>query len=297
MDRLRCGKADAIAGTLFAIIAFFLVPFLIYLYIRRRKRRNARKNRHEEDGMELARGGTDGHPGPQTDRGGLDGVLNTDFANNTSQESVTLIKEHKDRGFDSSPGQSPPAYGTAKLGQTLQDQKVAEVPPSLASSSKDSEPKFSNSNVAGYSNGNLHGDSKWHSSQEEGRAYVDNSAEYEDRHEEALRRSRSSSRRSSFHGSEHKNGEDYRPDDVGSRCSSRRSTSPSAYQPDNVIDTPDEATSSPDEATLGPDEATSGPDEATSGPDEATSGPDEATSYPRDEDACVTADSEARSLH
>ena len=274
MDRLRCGKADAIAGTLFAIIAFCLVPFLIYLYIRRRKRRNARKNRHEEDGMELARGGTDGHPGPQTDIGGLDGVSNTDFANNTSQESVTLVKEHKDRGFDSSPGQSPPAYDTAKVDQPLP--KVTEVPPSLASSSKDSERRFSNSNVAGYSNGNLHGDSKWHRPQEEERAYIDNSAEYENRYEEAESRSRSSSRRSSLHGSEHKKGEDCRPDDAGSRCSSRRSTSPGPYQRDNVIDTPDEATSRPDEAT---------------------SRPDEATSCTQEEDAYVTADSEARSLH
>ena len=102
MDRLRCEKADAVVGTLFAIIAFFLVPFLFYLSVRKYKRRKGkRKNRHEEDGLELTSGVMNCDPGERTDRGGL--------AESPDQEDLKSAKEEReDRSAGDELGQKPP---------------------------------------------------------------------------------------------------------------------------------------------------------------------------------------------
>ena len=248
MDRLRCAKADAVVGTLFAIIALMLTPLLIYLCIMRYKRRkSAAGNRHEEDGMELTHGVVDCGPGPQADRGVSDGASSMNLASSTSQESTSLAKEQtQDRSSGSYPRQKPPPIyrpasrsvsrgrklyrreypvrcvksslssgmiRTAMLGQTLQDAQVIDVLPSLASSKRASERKRSGSNVDGSSGSAPHADGKRRCTEDEGQ---------EDgyRHEDVETRSRSSCHRSSSHVSEQRNEDEGGPDHAGSRCSS-----------------------------------------------------------------------------
>lgn len=282
MDRLRCAKADAVVGTLFAIIALMLVPLLIYLCIMRYKRRkSAAGNRHEEDGMELTHGVVDCGPGPQADRGVSDGASSMNLASSTSQESTSLAKEQtQDRSSGSSPGQKPPpiyqpasrsvsrgrklsrrAYPvrcvksslssgmirTAMLGQTLQDTQVIDVLPSLASSKKASERKRSGSDVDGSSGSAPHADGKRRCSEDAGHGCVDRSVEDGDRHEDIetrSTRSRSSSHKSSSHVSEQRNEDEGRPDHAGSRCSSRRASSRGPdHQPDHEMNAPDDTAS------------------------------------------------------
>ena len=278
MDRLRCEKADAVVGAIFAIIAFFLVPFLIYLCVMYYKRRKgARKNRDEEDGIELTSRAMDCNPGPQPDREVPEDVSNIGLAPSTSQDSLALTKEQtQGRSCGSSPGQPPPAYQprtrsvsrgrkpsrdqpsirsvksslssgrirTARLGQALQDPKVIDVPPSLAGSEKDLERRSSNGDGERSSHCNTHGHGERHCSEDEGRDCVDTNLEDGDRLKERERRSRSSSHGSGSHVSEQQIEEERCPDDAVSRCSSRgsRSCDPND-QPDDEANTVDDTVS------------------------------------------------------
>lgn len=273
MDRLRCEKADAVIGTVFAVIALFLVPFLIYLCIRYCKRRkSARRNKDEEDGLELTRGGMDGYSGPQTDRGVPDGASNIGLAITTSQESVTLAKDQtQDRSSGSSPGRiPPPAYHpstrsvsrgrnrsryqrslrsvsrsyssgmirTARLGQALQDAKVIELPPSLAGSRRESERRYSSSDNYRSCNSSPREDEEQRCSEEEGRDCADERGEGDER------RSKSSSRRSCARLSEQQNEEADRPDEVVERrsgSSNRRSCSRLSEQQTKEEGRPDDS--------------------------------------------------------
>lgn len=107
MDRLRCDKADAVVGLLFAIIGFFLVPFLIYRCVMRYKM-SKKKYRHEEDGLELAGGGMNCDPGERTHRGAL--------VESPDQESFKSAKEEREhRSVGNGLGQKlPPAYQPRK---------------------------------------------------------------------------------------------------------------------------------------------------------------------------------------
>lgn len=278
MDRLRCEKADAVVGTLFAIIALLLLPFLIYMCIRYWKRRKgARKDRNEEDGMELTRGGTEYYSGPQTDRGVPDGASNIGLAITTSQKSITLTKEQtQDRSSGSSPGRvPPPAYHpstrsvsrgqehslyqpsersvrssfssgmirTASSGQALQDAKIVDLPPSLAGSRRESERRYSSSDVDRSSGPSNHADGEQHCS-EEGGDCADNGVDSGETQKEADRRSRSFSRESRSRTSEQQNGEAGRPDEEVERrssSSSRRSCSPVSEHQNEQEGRPDNA--------------------------------------------------------
>lgn len=252
MDRLRCEKADAVLGTLFAIIGLLLVPFLIYLCIRyRKKKKSPGRNRHEEEGVELTRRGMNCDPEPQTGRNGSDSARNIGLADIKSQESSTITKEQtQDRSFGYSPRRKPsPTYKPsttrsvsrgrkrfrrhehsmrsitsslspgmiriAVLGQSLQDPTVIDVPPSLGSSKKAPERRCSSGDVGGPSNGNPRRDEEGHRSVHEGRVCVDDEMKHS---EEAKERSRSS-KRSRSHVSEQQNEEESRPDNTCSRCS------------------------------------------------------------------------------
>ena len=278
MDRLRCQKADAVAGTLLAILGLLLVPFLIYLVVTYCKRKgSARKNGHEEDGTELAPGVGDRDPGARTDGECSDGASNVGLATGPSHETDTLTKEQtQDRSSGSSPGRKPPpAYQPparsvsrgrklsryrrsrrsvpsslspgmiriAMLGHALQDPTVIDVPPSLAGSKKDSERRRSGGDVDGSSGGKTPGNGKRRCSEGEWHDCVDNNVEEGDMREEAERRSGSSGRRSGVHvSSEQPNEEECcRPNDAGSRRSSPRPISPGPCdQPDAEADTPDD---------------------------------------------------------
>ena len=89
---------------------------------------------------------------------------------------------------------------TAMVGQALQDPTIIDVPPSLASSRKNSERMCSVSDVDRSSDCSPRGDGGQHSSEEEGRDCVANDAKGDDRNKEAESRSRSSGRRSSSRG-------------------------------------------------------------------------------------------------
>ena len=271
---MRCEKADAVVGVIFAVIFLFLVPFLVYLCIRScKRRRGARGNRHEEDGMEMTRRVLYCDPGPQTNREVSDGASNFDLHIGSSQGSLAATKEHSQaRSLRSSPGrQSPPAYEPPKrmvsrgrefirgehsrrrrtrslstvrirvamLGKSMKDPTIIDVPPSSASSKRNSMWISSSSDVDNSSDCNPHDDETQHCSKYEGCECVDESGEDGDRRDDE-RRSRSSSRRSTSRISEQQNEEEGRPDDAGSRCSSRRSSSSGPYdQPENDVDKPD----------------------------------------------------------
>ena len=275
MDRLRCQKADAVVGTLLAIVGFLLVPFLIYLVIMYCKRKGrARKNRHEEDGMELTSGGVDRDPGPQPDGEYADAASNVGLAITTSQETLTLTKEQtQDRSSASSPGpKPPPAYQpptrsvsrgrklsrcprsrtsvtssfspgmirTAMLGHALQDPTVVDVARALAGSKKDPERRRSGSDGDGSSRGNPRGDGERRCSEEEWHDCVDDNVQDADIREETERRSGSFGRGSGLHVSEQRTEKECCLNDAGSRCSSRRSNSPGpSVQANNEADTPD----------------------------------------------------------
>ena len=111
LARLRCQKADAVVVTLIAIIGLFLVPFLIYKFIRScKRRRTKKKNRHVEDGMELTSRPMNCDPSPHIDRGVLDGNFNIGLAISTSEETFqnSLIKEEQtqDMSSPSSPAEN-----------------------------------------------------------------------------------------------------------------------------------------------------------------------------------------------
>ena len=235
-ERLRCEKADAVIGTIFAIIGLMLLPLLIYLCIRYCKERwSTRKTTHEEDGMELTRGTTHCDPSPQISREVVDSaVSNIGLATSTSEETFALAKEQTpDRRFNSSRGRKPSSPGhqprtgsmsrgrkpfryahsmrsvtsslssgmirTAMVGQALQDPIVIDVPPSLASSRKNSERMCSVSDVDRSSDCSPRGNGGEFSPKEEGRDCVDNNVEGDNRNKEAESCSRSSGRRSSSH--------------------------------------------------------------------------------------------------
>ena len=112
MERLRCQKADAIAVTLivsFALIMVVMAPFLIYKCIKSRKRRRTRrKNRHEEDGMELTSRAMNCDPSPQIDDSVKNSNSNVGLAVSTSEETVTLAKEQaQDISSGSGPAENP----------------------------------------------------------------------------------------------------------------------------------------------------------------------------------------------
>lgn len=256
MDRLRCEKPDAIVGAIFAIIGLLLAPFLLYLCIMYCKRkRSTRKNRNEEDGMELTSGVTNCHPGPPTNREVSDGASNIGLAVTTTEESFTLAKVHtQDRSFGSNPeGMPPPVYQpptrsvspgrktsgyahstssvrsslssgmirSARLGIALQDATVIDVPPSSAGSRKDSDPCYSSNDVKTSPIGSHWGSEEQHFSEDKGRDYGDSGVESGEIYEEAERRS-------------------------GSRCSSHssRSSHTSDDEPGEEHGTPDDAISS-----------------------------------------------------
>ena len=128
LDRLRCGKNDAVVGIVFTILGLIISLILIYLYIRRR---SARKNRHEEDGTEMIRGATNRDPGLQTTDAISDGTANIGHAVTTSD---TLAKERTQESTGQLSGVSSGMIRTAQLGLALQDPTIIDVPPSLASS-------------------------------------------------------------------------------------------------------------------------------------------------------------------
>ena len=258
--RLRCEKPDAIVVTILAIMALILAPFFIYLCIRSGKRRkNKRKNGHEEDAVELTGRVYNCDPSPQIDRGVVDGASNIGLAISTSEETFTLAKEQPEgQSSGTRPGREPspvrqpgassstrgrestqeypprssliregrlgsilshvrlesslsrgrPAYRaeslrsvasslssgmirTAILGQALQDPTIVDVPPSLASSRKNSERMCSVSDADRFSG--------FCSSGNGGRDVGDNDVEGDSRHQEAECRSRSSGHQSSSH--------------------------------------------------------------------------------------------------
>ena len=213
-----------------------LLPLLIYLCIRYcKERRSTRKNTHEEDGIELTRGATHRDPSPQISREVEEGAAsNIGLAISTSEETFALTKERTpDRRFNSSRGRKPYSPGhelrtrsvsrgrkpfryahsmrsitsslssgmirTAMVGQALQDPIVIDVPPSLASSRKNSERMSSVSDVDRSSDCSPHGNGGEVGPEEEGRDCVDNDAEGDNRNKEAESRSRSSGRKPSSH--------------------------------------------------------------------------------------------------
>ena len=186
--------------------------------------------------MELTRGATHCDPSPQISREVVYGASNIGLAISTSEETFALAKEQtRDRSFGSSPGRKPSSPGhqprtrsvsrgrkpfryahsirsvtsslssgmirTAMVGQALQDPIIIDVPPSLASSRKNSERMCSVSDVEGSSDCSPRGDGGRNSPEEEERDCVENDVEDGNRHKEAESRSRSSSRRSSSRGS------------------------------------------------------------------------------------------------
>lgn len=275
-DRLRCEKADAVIGTIFAIIGLMLLPLLIYLCIRYCKQRwSTGKNTHEEDGMELTRGATNCDPSPQISREVVDGAApNVGLAPSTSEETFALAKEQTpDRRFNSSrgrkpsPGHEPRARSvsrgrkpfryahsmrsitsslssgmirTAMVGQALQDPTIIDVPTSLASSRKNSERMCSVSDVDGSSDCSPRGDGGRHCPEEDGRDCVANDAKGDNGNKEAESRSRSSGRRSSSHGpSDQPENNFASPDDRASEHSvSRRSSPACCNQEDDLYFSP-----------------------------------------------------------
>lgn len=109
MERLRCQKADAVIVTLISIIALIITPFIIYKCIKScQQRRTKRKNRHEEDGMELTSRAMNCDPSPQTDERVQTNNSNIGLAITTSEETVTLAKEQaQDISSGSGPAENP----------------------------------------------------------------------------------------------------------------------------------------------------------------------------------------------
>lgn len=216
--------------TLFTIIGLLLAPFLIYMCVRSFKRRmSKRKNRDEENGVELRDRARTRKPDPQPEGRVSDWASNIGVATSTSEETVTLAKEGQTRDRSSvsgpvralSPAFQPrvrsPGRGrkrsrdevslgslasslssgmirTARLGQALQDAMVVDVPPSLASSRKNSTRMCFSGDVEGSSDGNSRGDGGRDTAEDEWCDCVENNVLDG---EEAKSRSRSSGRRSS----------------------------------------------------------------------------------------------------
>ena len=214
-------------------MGFFLIPLVIYLSITYCKRkRSARKNSQEEDGMELTEGVTDRNRGLQPDTQlPEDSASNIGLAINTSEETFTLTKEQtRDLSIGFNPERTPPpAYQssvrsvsrgrklsrcgpstrsttrslslgiirTAMIGQSLQDPKVIDVPRSLASSRKNSERTCSSSDADRSSDFNPDGDGERPSSENQGHGCVDKDIEDVDEHEGKARPLRLFIRRSS----------------------------------------------------------------------------------------------------
>lgn len=272
LDRLRCEKADAVVGLLFAIIGFLLAPFLIYMFVRYCKRKWSRRknNRHEEDGMELRHGMNGCDPGAQISRGVLEAESNIGLAISTSEGSSTLVKEHTQ---DHSPGSSQQRKSTspyqprtgsdsyerrpsqdthsigsatsslsaslvriATLGMAMGDPQVVDIPPSLANSRRNSmRTRRSASILDMIPDCNPSHDGGWPLSEGVGNCGVDNTAEGGSRLKEMERRSESSS-----HGSD----DGCCPDDAASTCSSTRSSDHGcSNQPGDEVDAPDDTAS------------------------------------------------------
>ena len=100
--RLSCQKVDAIMVTLVVIMCILMTPFLIWWLIRYcRQRRARRKNRHEEEGMELTTGAMDWDPIPGIDNSIQITNSNIGLAISTSEETVPLATEQT-QGISSS---------------------------------------------------------------------------------------------------------------------------------------------------------------------------------------------------
>ena len=161
-DRLRCEKADAIFGTLFAIIALMLVPLMLYLFIRRCKRNLARRkgnSRGEEEGMELTQvAPMHYHPVPRNiDRGSPDGASNIGLALSTSEETCTLAKEERAQNAkinSDDAGRKPPPPPSSSSSSVV---VVLEDGPQTGSESRgrtlDRRPKSRRSGVSSLSSG------------------------------------------------------------------------------------------------------------------------------------------------
>ena len=120
-ERLHCQKTDAVIITLFTVIGLLLAPFLIYMCVRSFKRRTSRrKNRDEEDGVELRGRARTRNPGPQPEGEVSDWASNIGVATSTSEENVTLAKERqtRDRSSVSGPVRAPaPVYAQEERNQ------------------------------------------------------------------------------------------------------------------------------------------------------------------------------------
>ena len=105
LERLRCQKADAVIVTLIAIVAIILAPFLICMCIRSCKQRmSRRKNRHEEEAIELTSRAMNCDPDPQIDSDVFEGSSNIGLAISTSEETFKIAGEQTQGG---SSGSSP----------------------------------------------------------------------------------------------------------------------------------------------------------------------------------------------
>lgn len=113
-ERLHCQKTDAVVVTLFTVIGLLLAPFLIYMCVRSFKRRmSKRKNRDEENGVELRDRARTRKPDPQLEGRVSDWASNIGVATSTSEETVTLAKKEqtRDRSSVSGPVRAPaPVY-------------------------------------------------------------------------------------------------------------------------------------------------------------------------------------------
>ena len=103
LERLRCQKADAVIVTLIAIVALILAPFLIHMCIRSCKQRMSRKkNRHEEEAIELTSRAMNCDPDPQIDSDVFDGSSNIGLAISTSEETFKIAGEQTQNGTSGS---------------------------------------------------------------------------------------------------------------------------------------------------------------------------------------------------
>ena len=139
MDRLRCEKADAVVGLVFAVIGLFLVPLLIFLAIRRCKRgRKTQRNRYEEDGLELQKYRHEGDaemdcsPGSQVNRAVMhDPTIG--LALTTSEETFAREEQAENRSSDANPGPSSQPAQQPQVGSASRDKSPARSKRSIYS--------------------------------------------------------------------------------------------------------------------------------------------------------------------
>ena len=153
LDRLRCARTDAIVGTTFAILAFLtFIGIALFICLSIRRKKAARKARHDEEAMEMTRVAMDGDPGLQKKDVVPDVASNIGRAVSTPDENNTLAREptQDTAGRDSSLALWPPLSNyssgmirTANLGLALQESNPVNVPPSLAGSTRNSESRRS----------------------------------------------------------------------------------------------------------------------------------------------------------